>query len=232
MIRSSRKIRAGGFTLIELTIAMAMVALLAYSLFTSIRIAFRATDSANNAVAPARTGALAMEFLRTDIQNAQAANGVLAGNFEGTQTQGGNGQEGDDLIFFSTSDATDHADANGEIKQIELTVEPTPNGKDQQLVRRVTRNLLAQNPETPDEEVLCRGVYSFAMQYYTGSEWQPTWDSTQEDNTIPAAVQVTLQLQRPTNTGGTAIQTYTRIFNLSCSTAATDETVNTSDTMQ
>jgi type II secretion system protein J len=232
MTRSPRNKHRSGFTLIELTIAMAMVALLAISLFTSIRIAFRATESAGNAVAPPRTAALAMEFLRDDIQNAQAVSGMLGGNFEGTQSQGANGQEADDLIFYSTSDAADHADANGEIKEIELTIEPTPDGKDQQLVRRVTRNLLSQNPETPDEEVLCRGVYSYALQYYTGSQWQPTWDSTQEDNTIPAAVQVTLQLQRATNSGGTAVQTYTRIFNLSCSTAATDDTVNTGDTMQ
>jgi type II secretion system protein J len=232
MTRFPGRKNARGFTLIELTLAMAMVSLLAYSLFTSIRIAFRATESANNAVSPARTASVAMEFLRNDIQNAQASNGVLAGNFEGSQSQGTNGQEGDDLVFFSTADAADDVDANGEIKQIELTVEPTPDGKDQQLVRRVTRNLLSETPVTPVEEVLCRGVYSFALQYYTGSEWQPTWDSTQEDNTIPAAVQVTLQLQRANNSGGTTIDTYTRIFSLSCSTAATDDTVNTSDTMQ
>jgi len=225
-----------GFTLIELTLAMGMVTVVALSLYASLRIAFRASDSATAAVEPPRTAELAMEFLRTDLQNALTSGGVLAGTFEGTQSQDDRGHEDDDLIFFTTSDGPDHVDGNGEIKQVELTVQTTPDGTDHVLVRRVTRNLLSEIQVDPDEEIICRGVSSLSLSYFTGSQWQDTWDSTQEDNTIPVAVEVTLELQRPTAAGGATGQDmrtlrFTRVFTLSCSTAAQDENVNTGELM-
>ena len=98
-------------------------------------------------------------------------------------------------------------------------------------MRRVIRNLLSETQVNPDEEILCRGVNSFTLAYSTGSQWQQTWDSTQEDNTIPAAVQVALELQRPDSKGVMQTIRYTRVFALSCSTASTDSTVNTGVSM-
>ena len=49
-----------GFTLIELIVAMGMVAILSVSLYASLRIAFRAKDSAEKTIEPARTAELAM----------------------------------------------------------------------------------------------------------------------------------------------------------------------------
>jgi len=43
-------------------------------------------------------------------------------------------------------------------------------------------------------EVLCRGVFGFNLRYFNGSEWLDTWDSTVENNTLPCAIEVTLQL--------------------------------------
>ena len=66
--------RRGGFTLIELIVAMGMVAILSVSLYASLRIAFRARESAEKAIEPARTAELAMEFIRSDLQNAMTPN--------------------------------------------------------------------------------------------------------------------------------------------------------------
>jgi type II secretory pathway component PulJ len=210
---------------------MSMVAVLAVSLSDSMYTAFKAVKSADAAVEPPRTASIAMDFLGQDLQNALSPGTVLVGNFEGTQSQDSRGHENDDLIFFSTSDSPQHVDANGDVKQIELTMEQTADG-DWVLVRRVIRNLLAQTPVNPDEEVLCRGVSSFTLQYSTGSQWETTWDSTQEDNTIPAAVQVALELQRPDTKGVMQTLRYTRTFALGCSTAAMDPTVNTGVSMR
>lgn len=222
--------RGSGFTLLELVVAMSMVAVLAGSLADSMYVAFKAVKTADAAIDAPRTAAIAMDFLSQDLQNALPPGTELAGNFEATQGQDSRGHENDDLVFFTSADSPQHVDANGDIKQVELTMEQDSDG-DWVLVRRVIRNLLSQTQVNPDEEIICRGVNSFTLQYSTGSQWETTWDSTQEDNTIPAAVQVTLELQRPDTKGVMQTIRYTRTFALACSTASTDPTVNTGVSM-
>src|SRR5882724_11865119 len=76
MKRPSRK-QSRGFTLIELIVAMGMVAILSVSLYASLRIAFHAKDSAEKAIEPPRTAELAMEFIRNDIENAMTPNAAI-----------------------------------------------------------------------------------------------------------------------------------------------------------
>jgi hypothetical protein len=70
-------------------------------------------------------------------------------------------------------------------------------------------------------------VAGLTLQYFDGTNWNATWDSTGEDNELPVAVQVALTIQRPAANGTMQRQTYTRIFTMSCSTAAQDTNVNT-----
>ena len=217
-----------GFTLLELIVAMAMVAVLVTSLYASLRIAFKAKKSAEDAVEPPRTAELAMEFLRGDLQNTIGPTGLLAGSFVGSHGTDDRGRNADDLIFYSTADAADHPSANGEIKNIELTVTQQPGSSDHVLVRKVTRNLLSQTAATPDEEVLCRHVGGLSLRYFDGTQWQDTWDSTQESDTLPAAVEVTLELDRPIDSSDARTLRFVRVFPISCSTAAQANTGGTS----
>ena len=239
---------ARGFTLIELVIALAMVAVLAVTLARTI-FAFKNTTYAEAAIEPSRSASLALDIIQADLQNALTPNvnstaqsgtnmtgavnatsdGVLVQSFEATQSQDDRGHEADDVIFFSTAESPKHVDSIGDIKQIELTVQsPSTAGvNDHVLVRNVTGNLLAMTNINPDTEILCRGVSAFSIQYYTGSEWLTTWDSTQEDNTIPVAVQITLALDRvDPGTKETKTYQFVRTFTLPNSTAATDTNVN------
>lgn len=221
------------FTLIELIVALSIVAIMAVSLYASVRIAFKAQSSAEAAVEPSRTAELAMEFLRQDIENAMPpatttsgislATGKLAGNFVGSDGTDDRGHAGDDLNFYSTAEAGDHVSGNGEIKNIELLITTPANSVDHLLTRRVTRNLLSGVVQTPDEEILCRGVSGFNLRYYNGTDWQDTWDSTAQDNVLPAAVEVTLELERPAGQSGTRTLRFIRVFALSCATAPPDD---------
>jgi type II secretion system protein J len=234
VIRARNNFRSThGFTLIELVVALAMVAIIAGSLATSLWTAYHATQRTEAAVTPSRQASIMMDYLAGDLQNAlqtstaTTTTTTLIGNFEGTQAQDDRGHEADDVIFFATTESPQHVDANGEVKQIELTVEHITGSNDYALVRRVTRNLLAQIQPAPDEEIICRNVSSFTLQYFDGSNWDTTWDSTQEDKTIPAAVQVKVELQDPAAAGKTPPVSYERIIPLSCSTAYFDSAVNT-----
>jgi len=183
-----------GFTLIELLVALAIGGIVAASMFSSLYIAFKARQHAEAVVAPVRSAELAMDLIRADIEAAQPPTGLLSGSFEGTQGVGPNGS--DVLIFYNNDYAPMHQDGIGEIKQVTLTLEQQPNG-DVALVRQVTGNLLAQVQQQPDEEVICRNVVNFNLQYFDGTQWQTSWDSTQYNNALPSAVQVIMDIRPP-----------------------------------
>ena len=225
--------RRSGFTLLELVVALLMVAILAGSLYMSMMSAFKAKASAESAIEPARTAELAMEFIRNDLENALVPHDpstytsqwqYLAGSFEGTDGTE-TGTDAADLTLFTTADMKEHPTANGEIKEVELTLE-VPTGSTQRcLVRKCSRNLLSELTVTPDEEILCRGVQGFTMRYFDGSNWDTSWDSTAEDNTLPAAVEVTMTLDRGTPREPRPM-TFVRVFPMACSTAVFDPNVN------
>ncbi len=235
--------RRAGFTLLELILAMAIFAVIATTLYLSLRGAFNAKRAAEAAVEPARTAELTLGLLEQDLASAMPITGATADSntaptagatsttFLGTDQQDDRGGDGDDVQFFTVADSPSHQVGNGEVKEVELTVMPAPTGGDHWLVRKVLRNALAVTPENPDVEVLCRGVRGFNLRYYDGSNWQTSWDATALDYTIPVAVEVTLTLDRPNgnvaNADGTRSFRYTRVIALACSTAASDPTVNT-----
>jgi type II secretion system protein J len=216
-----------GFTLIEMVTALLMVALLAASMYASLQIAFRAQTAAEAAVEPARTADVAMELLRDDIQNAfppSTTENQILKVFIGTDSTDSRGNPSDTLEFCTTADAKEHATTNGELKQVVLKVSAPANISDFHLIRQVDRNLLRNATEQKfDEEIVCRGVAGFNLRYYDGEAWQDSWDSNTSIIPLPLAVEVTLQLDRPTANGGTKAHKYIRVFPLSCATTATEE---------
>jgi hypothetical protein len=72
---------------------------------------------------------------------------------------------------------------------------------------------------------LCRGVSAFAVRYFNGTDWSTSWDST-DDNTIPTAVEVTLDLERfggnVQSSQGAPVMRFIRVFQLPCSSANPD----------
>ena len=243
MIAADRKtnIRPGlprGFTMIELLVALAMVAIVAASLTSALWSAYHETRQAQAVVAPSDQVSIALEYICDDVQNAYITPNIataaapLATDFEGTQAQDTRGHEADDLQFYSTAESPQHVDANGEVKHIEYTVEQPVGGNDYVLVRRVIRNLLPPSVQpAPDEEIICRGVNSFTIQYYDGSNWNSTWDSTAENNELPAAVQVILELQETSPAGKVEMVKYTRNILPTESMATLDPQVNTGTSM-
>jgi hypothetical protein len=93
----------------------------------------------------------------------------------------------------------------------------------------------------PDEEVLLRGIAGFNARYYDGTQWQDNWDSTQYNNVLPSAVEVTIRVPRK-DTHGNVIPNATplqfiRVFQLPCmsdpndtSTASSTSTSGTGST--
>jgi hypothetical protein len=111
-----------------------------------------------------------------------------------------------------------------EVRRVALTAVPDPNGgPGLAIVRRVTENLLAPVEPVPVDEVLCRGVRSFRLRYFDGTQWVDSWDSTDYQDELPPAVEVTIELERPGGPDGqTRVIRFPRIFLISCSTLVAD----------
>jgi type II secretory pathway component PulJ len=225
--------------MIEMIVALAMVAIIAASLTSTLWTVYHHVKQTEAAVNPTSEASIALEYICDDLQNSMMSSATminnetgLAQNFEGAQAQDTRGHEADDIQFYSTAESAQHGAANGEIKHFEYTVVQPVNSNDYVLVRRVIRNLLPPSVQpVPDEEVICRNVSSFTVQYYDGANWNLSWDSTQENNELPAAVQVVLELQQTTPDGKTQTQKYARNILLTTSMAALDPQVNSGTSM-
>lgn len=216
MSRPRRQLRA--FTLLELLVATAMTAVLAGSLYATLHVAFKARRAAIAAVEQMRRAELAVELIWADVEAAVVPRGILAGGFLGEDETEAAGRPSDALMLHCTADGAAETEGTGDIRMVELACEPAEDGEGMILLRRLTLNLLTTTVEEPVEEVLCRGVRSFDLKYFDGTDWQDNWDSAAWDNVLPLAVEVTLELVAQdgasSDEGGYWIS---RVFQIPCS---------------
>jgi type II secretion system protein J len=225
---SSRRTQPRAFTLLELLVATAMTAVLAGSLYATLHVAFKARRSALESVDRARRGELAIELLRADIESAVVPKGILAGGFLGEDATEGAGRASDVLMLHCTADGAQAEEGAGDIRMVELACESDEDGEGMVLLRRVTLNLLATTVQEPTEEVVCRGVRSFNLRYFDGVDWQDAWNSAEHDNTLPRAVEATLELLGAGETGtDEAGRLICRVFRIPCSSLSAGLQVET-----
>ena len=211
-----RGVRQRGFTLLEMLVALALMATLAAGLYESLHIGVTARSRAQASIEPVRSASLVLELLKDDIASALPPTGILAGSFIGTDAKGSNSvSDADTLVFYSAVE--DSGRARPGTRKIELALATDQDGNANALVRRVTDNLLAPTVPEPSEELLCRDVTSFNLSYYDGTDWFDGWDSTTRDNTLPMAVQVDITIRQAADASGEARgYTLTRVFLLPC----------------
>ena len=185
------------FSLFEMLLALALISIVAASLYGSLGIAFRARRSADRVLREAAALQFALELLRPDLESAAPPKGVLAGAFIADDATADGGYDADTLTFYAIRAPATADDAVGcDVQRIELTLQDD-DGQDgrRNLVRRVTTNLLATKATDPAEEVLCRGVRSLNLRYYDGLEWLDAWDSSTLAGELPLAIEVTLRVE-------------------------------------
>jgi type II secretion system protein J len=182
------------FTLLEVLLAMMLTALLAGSLYASLRTAFVARRSAEGATGPARTLQLAMTLVEQDLRAAVAPNGILAGAFDGQDAGGPLAGGSDSLNFYAARPGGSERPGVGGVAQVGLLCTEGDSGDQPVLVRQVTANLLAPVAREPAQEVLCRNIRQFNLRYHDGTDWLDSWDSASHDNALPLAVEITLEV--------------------------------------
>jgi prepilin-type N-terminal cleavage/methylation domain-containing protein len=224
---------AAGFTLLEVLMAMAMMGIVAASLFASLGTAHKARESARSVMDPVQAVTVALDQLGKDIECALPPTGILAGSFLGGPLAGGAG-DADALEFYRPAPLATATDLEARllgIQLVDISVETVQGDSLPVLVRRVSSNLLAPVVEEPVPEILCRHVTGFEVYFFDGTIWQETWDSTTLDNILPSAVRVSLQVAWPRyRSDEPTVYSATRTFIPSCRPTNVTGTMSTSGT--
>ncbi len=224
---SNRTYCRGGFTLLEVLIAVAIMSVLALMLYSSLYIGVKARESSLEAISPYNEIYAAFEYIRKDLSCVLSPGGTLAGDFIGTDQTGTGGQAADILSMFTTSAKTADGGIGSNIIKVEYLLEAEEATDEYELIndeaavvlkRNTTANLLAPVTAEATTQVTARNITGLNLRYYDGDEWLDAWDSSQNDNSLPRAVEVSLIMdkKRSTATAGDETVTYTKIFILDC----------------
>ena len=209
--------RTQGFTLLELLLSMAIVAVLTLALYSAFYAAFKARDVAQSQVIGVRAATVALDMIEQDLKSVQppdpsfdadnangeattgSGTGPFDGPFMGYASGGSGGSSGAEIDCYSMGHDFDKPDSLFSEGMRHVQIMLTQDGQTSQLIRNINRNLLSPNGETLTPEVLASNVISFSAQYYDGVNWNDSWDSTQTD-VLPVAVDITLEVQDPNST--------------------------------
>jgi type II secretion system protein J len=197
--RDARHIRRGGFTLVEVMLAMAVCAVVLAAINGVFFGALRLRETTNRVVDESQPAQLALGTMRSDLQSAVSptTNGVMTGDFRvGDITSAGLNQNVS-IEMYTTTGALHENEPWGEVQRVTYGLRPPAGGagaQGQDLVRSVTRNLLATITPVPEDQWVMGHVQNLTFDCYDGTQWRNTWDTTLSDTNLPIAVRVTIQL--------------------------------------
>ncbi|HEV7928153.1 MAG TPA: type II secretion system protein GspJ [Verrucomicrobiae bacterium] len=196
----SRMASPGAFTLIELLLAVSIMAIIMVAINGVFMTALRMRDTAVNSLETTLPVEQALSVLQNDLANVICStntNGIFFGPLQSiNQTNILPNQIGPD--FYCSNGELDGVTPWGNMQKIDYLLAAPTNGSrgpGLDLIRAVTRNLLPlSQPTQPDEKhTILSGVQSLMFFYYDGTQWDQTWDTTQETN-LPYAIKVQIHM--------------------------------------
>jgi type II secretion system protein J len=192
-----RPSRTPGFTLMELILAVAVASLVLVAINGILFAALRLREQTDEAVDAALPVQQTLETLRRDLAGTMRynTNGILSGDFRvGNVTSPGLNLPAD-IELYTTTGALRQNEPWGEVQrvtyQLRLPADRSAPGKE--LIRSVTRNLLATITPQPEDQRMMGGISSIEFSCFDGSQWRNYWDTTADDTNLPVAVRVRIQ---------------------------------------
>ena len=190
-----------GFTLIEVLFAALAFAIVLAAVnavfYGSMRLHERADEKQKESLPRLQS----LELLKRDLRAAFYSEGFRADRFQ-CEPSRGLGVLADQIQFFAKNGTTEQSAPWPDVQQIEYYLapanEPHENQNRLELIRAVTRNLLAPAYQLPVEQRLVSGVSSFQLSFFDGETWTASWDSELQTPALPKAVQIYLEFA-PTN---------------------------------
>jgi hypothetical protein len=190
--------------LIELILAVGVTAIVLVAInavfFSAMRLHQGATDSVEESLPVQQT----LATLRFDLQGAMAptGDGILCGDFKVGGVISSGTSVPVDIELYTTTGALREDEPWGEVQrvtyQLRTPADRLAPGND--LIRSVTRNLLATTMPMPEDHWMMGGVDSIQFSCFDGAIWTETWDTSLTTN-LPVAVRVRLLLSNTTGNG-------------------------------
>jgi general secretion pathway protein J len=190
------------FTLIEMILAIGVCSIVVLAINTAFFSALRLREHTTAVVEEALPVQQALVTMRRDLQCAMQPGGVMSGDFKvGGVTSLGSG-ESVAIEFCTATGALRENEPWGDVQRVtyQLRQRMGSDSSGGDLIRSVTRNLLATLSSAPDEQRLMGNVESLEFTCYDGSQWLDTWDTSLTTTNLPVAVRVRIQLATE-NTG-------------------------------
>ena len=201
-----------GFTLVELLIALSLMALLMGASYEVLRVARRSQRSAQDAVQLNQVARACLDVVRRDLESlVQEAGPYNTGLWaeSGETSRDGAGFPGDYVTFLTASNVariaalrTDPNEENlslaADLIEVQYFVGSNPEEEGVGFVRKVKGRLnstLSQEEEMWDTELLAEEVLGVNLRYWDGEAWQEEWDSETQE-AYPEAVEVSLTVGR------------------------------------
>jgi hypothetical protein len=176
-----------------------MASILLAALYTLFGRAVHLREEAAAHERDTRLRAHAVSVLRNDLMNARVSGGLMAATLDGETTSTLSNFPG--YFHFTTSTGRDDGDNQfGDTQEVEYYVDTDPNtgsSTSGMLVRMVYRVVLADTRTISSEDYLLHGVTSMELSFFDGTEWNDTWQVTDDAPDLPVAVKVTLHLEAP-----------------------------------
>ena len=191
------------FTLLEVLIATLIAAIILAAMNATFYAALHLRSVTNNLVENSIPLNHAASILKADLRGTLITGGTMAISIESPGTESGNNQP-TDLDIYTTTGVLHDDLPWGDVQKVSYLVKnPTAasslGGKD--LVRAVTRNLLASTQPDLAEQPLLSGVSSVQFSFFDGANWQTTWDSTSAVAPAPQAIKVHVEFANGNSTG-------------------------------
>jgi type II secretion system protein J len=180
------------FTLLEVLIATLIAAIVLAAMNAAFYAALHLRSVTTNLVENSIPQSHAASVLKADLRGTLITGGTMAVSIESPGTESGNNQP-TDLDIYTTTGVLRNDQPWGDVQKVSYLLKDSTNasrlgGKD--LVRAVTRNLLASTQPDLTEQPLLSGVSSVQFSFYDGANWQTSWDSTSAVTPAPQAIKV------------------------------------------
>jgi hypothetical protein len=179
-------------------------AVLLAALYTVFQGLLRTQTNAYAALQETAPRSHVIDVIRKDLVNIALPTGVLTGSLLGQTTTQGTAHW-DTLELYTSTGRDDSTAPWGEMQKVDYAlVDAGDQGTTPhvQLTRTVLRNLLSTDIENVGETtVLLDNVGSLQFEYYDGTTWTDSWDSTSLSNAIPTVIHVRIGFESSPDKG-------------------------------
>ncbi len=199
---TSKRTKAG-FTLVEMTISMALMSLILISAYLCLNAGFAAQRLVDPRLEAVQSARVALNLITADLRSACP----LAKNMEFIGMDRMLGEVEADNLDFATHHYTPSRPGDGDYCQTSYFLEPDHESGELVLWRRRNPRIGLDPFSGGSREEIARGVHQLKFEYYDGFVWYDTWgdpdgrasarDSLLLDpnlSGLPEAVRVTLAL--------------------------------------